>query len=169
VSKPEIFMIAALDRDRVIGNAGELPWKLPDDMRHFRAMTVGKPCVMGKKTWDTMHKPLADRPNIVLSRSSPPIDGAIVVRTRDEVMALPEVAGAKQLAVIGGGEIYTLFLPIADRLELTLVHANLEGDARFPEWRDGGWVRTRNDLHPTDEKHAYAFEITTWKRASPPP
>lgn len=169
MKRPEVFLIAALSRERVIGNVGALPWKLPDDMKHFRTQTLGKPCVMGRKTWDTMTGPLPKRTNIVLSRSSPPIEGAIVVRDRDAVMALPEVADAPELAVIGGGEIYSLFLPIADRLELTLVHASVEGDAHFPEWRDGSWERTRDELHPADDRHAHTFRITTWKRVTPRP
>jgi dihydrofolate reductase len=97
----------------------------------------------------------------------PETPGCVVVRDRDAVLALPEVASAPEVAVIGGGEIYALFLPLADRLELTMVHAAVEGDARFPEWRNGHWERTRDDLHPADEKHAHAFRFTTWRRISP--
>lgn len=166
--RPRIVLVAALDRDRVIGKDGALPWRLPDDMKHFKALTMGKPVVMGRKTFASMGKPLPGRTNVVLSRRAAPIDGCLVVADREAVLALPEVASAPEVCVIGGGEIYELFLPIADRLELTLVHAATGGDVRFPEWRDGSFERTRDELHPADARHAHAFRITTWERRAPP-
>ncbi len=160
--RSRIVLVAALDRERVIGNEGALPWRLPDDMKHFKALTLGKPVVMGRKTFDSMKKPLAGRTNIVLSRRGAPIEGCLVARDPEE--ALGFAAGAPEVCIIGGAEIYTLFLPLADRLELTLVDAHVEGDVRFPEWRDGTFERTRDELHPADEMHAHALRFTTWER-----
>jgi dihydrofolate reductase len=158
----EIVLIAALGANRVIGNRGDLPWRLPDDMARFKRLTTGKPIVMGRKTYDTMGKPLPNRTNIVMSRSSAPIPGCTVVRTTQE--AISAAAGAPELWVIGGGEIYAAFLPLAHRLELTEVDASPEGDALFPEFDRRTFHLAKEEPHAADAKHAHAFRYATYEK-----
>lgn len=155
-------MIAALDRDRVIGSEGQLPWRLPDDLARFKALTLGKPIVMGRKTWDSVGKPLPKRTNIVLTRGDRAIEGAIVVH--DVEAALRAAGDAPEVWIIGGGAIYELFLPIATHLELTHVEANVSGDARFPVVDPDVWKVEARERHEADARHAYAFEYVTYVR-----
>ncbi len=156
-----VVLVAALTHDRVIGKDGALPWRLPDDLKHFKALTIGKPVVMGRKTFDSIGKPLPGRTNVVVSRSSGPIEGCLVVRSPEEALAAVE---APEIAVIGGGEIYRALLPRADVLELTLIDAAIEGDAFFPEYEDA-FIEVARTEHPVDERHALRFAFSTWKPA----
>lgn len=159
----DITLIAALGRNRVIGHKdGRLPWRLPDDLAHFKAETLGKPIVQGRKTYDTVGKPLPGRKNIVLSRTSGPIEGCTVVRTVEEAIAAAD--GAPELMIIGGGEIYAMFLPIATKLVLTHVDVDAEGEVKFPEWDPMIFRMVSGTHHAVDEKHAYAFDIGRYER-----
>jgi dihydrofolate reductase len=157
-----ITLIAALARNRVIGNEGALPWRLPDDLKHFKELTLGKPIVMGRATYDSIGKPLPGRRNLVLSTRASTIDGCTVVRSIDE--ALEAERDAEELCVIGGERVYASFLPIADRLELTEIDAEVEGDARFPEFDRSRFVVAWSEPHPADARHAYAFRFVTYDR-----
>jgi dihydrofolate reductase len=154
-----IFLVAAIGRNRVIGREGQLPWRLPDDLKHFKALTLGKPVVMGRKTFDSVGKPLPGRLNVVMSRSPRAIEGCIVVPGAQE--ALAACGDVPEIAIIGGGTIYEAFLDRADRLELTLVDAAPEGDAHFPAYEDRFREVSRRE-HPVDERHAVPFALTTW-------
>ena len=123
--------VAAMAANRVIGRNGTLPWRLPEDLKFFRALTTGHPIVMGRKTWDSLGRPLPRRRNIVLSRSMPPAEGAEVVRSLQELRALG-LAG--DVFVIGGAEIYQLLLPQCASVYLTVLTNNAEGDTFFPEF-----------------------------------
>jgi len=156
----DIVLIAALAKNGVIGKDGALPWHLPDDLRRFKALTLGKPIVMGKKTYASIGRPLPKRRNIVLSRTSPAIEGVEVVRSVDEALDL--LRDEPEVCVIGGGEIYAAFLPLATRLELTHVEADVEGDASFPEIDPAMWQVTAEARHEADDRHVWSMTFATY-------
>ncbi|HJS33178.1 MAG TPA: dihydrofolate reductase, partial [Alphaproteobacteria bacterium] len=135
-SKFGVTIVAALARNRIIGNQNRLPWRLPDDLSRFKRLTLGKPVIMGRKTFESIGRPLAERRNIVLTRApSWAADGVVVARSLSEALALAAAWGAAdETMVIGGAQIYAQALPLAHRLELTEIELDLEGDARFPEF-----------------------------------
>lgn len=159
-----VSLIAAMAENRVIGKGGGLPWHLPDDLRHFKRLTVDHTVIMGRKTFDEIRHPLANRRNVVVSRNPafrPP--GVTVVPSLEEALALG--ATEREVFVIGGGEIYRAALPHADRIYLTVVHAEVEGDTWFPSFEDtDGWVLESEDRHPADHRHAHAFTFRTYRR-----
>ncbi len=159
--QPRVVMVAALAKNRVIGREGQLPWRLPDDLKHFKALTVGKPVIMGRKTYDSIGRPLPNRLNVVMSRRGGAIECSVVVPSVEA--ALAACGEAPEIAIFGGGTIYEAFLPRADVLELTLVEAEVEGDARFPSWEED-FVEVSRVEHPADPKHAHAFAFTRWER-----
>ena len=134
----KISMIAAMTVNRVIGKDNKMPWHLPEDLKHFKASTMGKPIVMGRKTFESIGRPLPGRHNIVITRQSDfTADGITVVASFEEAQ---KAAGeVEELAVIGGGQLYKQVLPLADKLYLTLINIDVEGDTYFPEWDDGSW------------------------------
>lgn len=166
-----ITMIAALAHNRVIGDKGQLPWRLPDDLKHFKAQTQGKPVIMGRLTYESLGKPLPNRLNVVLSqRQEHIVHDAKGVVWCPSIDVLPDCCPPTQeWMVIGGGQIYTIFLPYADRLVLTNVDAMVEGDCHFPVWQDDVWCKVSEEAHPVDEKHAYAFRICTYERSADHP
>ncbi len=123
--------IAALSENRVIGDQGKLPWHLPDDLKWFKQLTTGKTIVMGRKTYESIGRPLPNRRTLVLSRSGNPIPGVEIIRSLDEV---PESAWSSDIFIVGGGEIYQLALPLCSDLILTCVKRQATGDAFFPEF-----------------------------------
>lgn len=160
-----IGMIAAVARNRVIGRDGDLPWRLPDDLARFKKITLGKPVVMGRRTYESIGKPLANRLNLVLSSTASQIPGCTVVRSVDDAIAAAEAQGAQELWVIGGETVYAAFLPRADVLELTEVDAEVEGDARFPRIERDAWREASASDHPADPRHAHAFRFVTYERS----
>jgi dihydrofolate reductase len=156
-----IALIAARAANGVIGVDGGLPWHLPDDLKRFKALTTGHTVVMGRRTWETLTRPLPDRTNLVLTRDRAyHAPGATVVHTLDEAV---EHAGGS-LFVLGGGDVYAAALPHATHLYLTDVHADVEGDARFPQVDLSTWRLVREEHHPADERHAYAFTYRDYER-----
>lgn len=162
--RPIVSLVAAMTENRVIGKAGGLPWHLPDDLRHFKRLTVDHTVIMGRKTFDEIRRPLANRRNVVVSRNPafrPP--GVTVVPSLEEALALG--ATEREVFVIGGGEIYRAALPHADRIYLTVVHADVAGDTWFPPFENAdGWVLESEDWHPADHRHAHAFTFRTYQR-----
>ena len=158
-----ISLIAAASKNHVIGQDGDLPWRLPDDMAFFRKSTLGHPVIMGRRTWDTLRKPLDQRLNIVLSRQ-PDLDpeGAVVVRTPEQ--AIEACGDAEHCFIIGGGEIYRLFLPLSNRILLTRIHTVIDGDAEFPLIEESQWELVSSVEHPSDDRHAYAMTFECWRR-----
>ena len=141
MNRPEIVFYVARADNGVIGRNGGLPWRLPEDLKRFKAMTMGKPMVMGRKTFESFPKPLPGRRHIVLTRGSWQADGAEVAHSVEEAIA---IAGeVDEIAVIGGAEVFALFLPLADRVELTEVHRNVEGDTKMPPLGEGWRVAER--------------------------
>jgi dihydrofolate reductase len=161
---PEIVLIAALDRQRAIGRDNALPWRLPDDLKRFKALTLGHPLLMGRKTAQSLGRALPGRRNLVLTRSeSAPFADMQAVGSL--AAALVEVADGPRLCVIGGGQIYALCLPHATALHLTHVDTEVVGaDAFFPAFSATDWqIESRID-HPADARHALAFSFIDYRR-----
>ena len=161
-----LSIIVAMDKNRLIGVNGRLPWRLPDDMKWFREQTMGKPVVMGRKTFESIpdrFRPLPGRHNIVLTRRGDyEVEGVTAVHTLEAVLA---AAGAvDEIVVIGGAELYRQLLPQADRLYLTLIDAELTGDAYFPEIDPAAWREIFRQEHPADNRHDYPFTWLIWER-----
>lgn len=149
--------------NRVIGKGGGLPWHLPKDLQHFKKLTVDHTVIMGRKTFAEIKHPLANRRNVVISRD-PEFHprGAAVVPSLEEALALG--ATEPEVFVIGGGEVFRLALPRADRLYLTVIHADVPGDTFFPPLDQAAWVLEEEEHHPADEKHAHAFSFRRYRR-----
>lgn len=162
-----LVLIAALDRARAIGFGNRLPWHLPDDLKRFKALTLGKTVLMGRKTAESLGRALPGRVNLVLTGSGrAPFAGMRPVASLQQAIA---AAGA-ELVVIGGGEIYALTLPLADRMHLTHVDIRLpEADAWFPVFDPAQWRETASAAHAADERHACAFRFADYERISPSP
>lgn len=158
---PLLSLIAALDRNRAIGRGGDMPWHLPDDLKRFKQLTLGKPVLMGRKTALSIGRALPGRPNLVLSRSGEaPYAAQKTVRSLDEAIAL---AGGAELMVIGGGEIYALALPLASHLYLTEVDAAVaDADTWFPAWDRAQWRETARSAHAADARHGFAFDFVDY-------
>lgn len=161
-----ISLIAAMDRNRLIGINNRMPWHLPADLAHFKSLTFGKPVVMGRKTFESIGKPLPGRTNIVLTRN-PEIsfDGVRCVDSFENAKTV--VSDADELMIIGGSTLYEILLPEAHRLYLTLVDARLEGDAWFPRIDYEEWVISKEEKYPADEKNNYNCSFITYDRKSP--
>jgi dihydrofolate reductase len=158
-----IALIAALDRNRAIGRAGAMPWHLPDDLKRFKALTLGKPVLMGRKTALAIGRALPGRPNLVLTRAdTAPFDGQTVVHALDDAIAR---AGGAELMVIGGGEVYALALPRATRMYLTEIATSCsDADTFFPDFDPLQWREIAREHHPADARHAFAFDFVDYVR-----
>lgn len=175
-----IALIAAVADNGTIGRDNKLPWHLPNDLKYFKAVTLGKPVVMGRKTWESLGRPLPGRTNIVVTRQPGyTADGARVVATLDDALRLAEQVartdGIDECVVIGGAEIYALALPRCDRLYLTEVHAAVDGDAQFPPWERARWREVKrerfaaaganpHDSNPYDS-NPYDYSFVVYERA----
>jgi dihydrofolate reductase len=162
--RPPLELVVACDQRGLIGREGQLPWQLPDDLRRFRAVTMGKPLLMGRRTYDSIGRPLPGRISRVLSRDPAYAPEGIEVH-RNLESAWDASSGAPALMVIGGGELYRQTLPLADRLLLTEVQAEVVGDVYLPPIDLAGWVCVEEIHHPADERHAHAFTFRDWRRA----
>lgn len=157
-----ISLVVAMDENRLIGVDGGLPWKLSNDLKQFKRLTVGKVVLMGRKTWQSLGRPLPDRENWVLTRDpSFRADGARVFGELDDAV---REAGDRELMVIGGAEIYRQALPIANRIFLTQVRAKVKGDTWFPELDAAAWRETAREDHPADDRHAHSYSFITLER-----
>lgn len=163
MSSLQITLIVAASTNNAIGKNNKMLWHLPDDFKYFKKNTIEHSVVMGRKTFESIGKPLPERRNIVLTRNqdwqAEDVDSAnaleeVLTYCRDE----------RQIFIIGGADIYKQFLPLATRVLLTRVHAELDGDAFFPELIAQQWTLTSKEEHPKDEKHAYDFTFEVWDR-----
>ena len=163
-----VSLIAALDCDFAIGKGNALPWHLPDDLKRFKTLTLGKPILMGRKTADSLGRVLPKRRNLVLTRGGRvPFDGMQAVASLDDALAIAAHDG-DELCVIGGGEIYALAMPHATHVHLTHVDTRVEGaDAFFPRFDANAWREVARVAHPADATHAFAFEFVDYLRAHP--
>jgi dihydrofolate reductase len=158
-----ITLVVAVSDNDVIGRANQLPWHLPEDLKHFKRVTLGKPIVMGRKTYESIGKPLPGRHNIVVTRSpNYHAEGVTVVAGVDEAIA---AAGeAAEIMVIGGAELFKLFLASAGRLHLTRVHGNIEGDVYWPALDTSAWRLVQREDYRADERHAWDMSFEVWER-----
>lgn len=148
-----ISLIAAMGRNHVIGKDNSLPWKLPGDMKRFKELTVGKPVIMGRKTFESIGRPLPNRTNIILTRDrNYKAAGCVVAHSLNEAL---EAAKGKEIMVAGGEQIFREFLPKADKMYLTFIDKDFEGDAYFPKYNENEWKEIRKEGHSND--YSYTF------------
>lgn len=160
-----ISIIAAMADNRVIGIENRLPWNLPADMKWFRQQTMGKPILMGRKTFDSIGRPLPGRRNIIISRTAGlVVEGCEVVNSIEAALTLCDDAADVELMIIGGASFYEQMLPHAQRLYLTLVHAEVEGDAHFPEINFNAWRETSRTDHSADTNNSFNYSFVILER-----
>lgn len=158
-----VSIIVAADDHGGIGRQGQLPWRLPDDLKRFKALTLGKPIVMGRKTWESIGRALPGRRNLVISRQPGFLaPGAEVVESLEA--ALAAVGDVPEVCVIGGAEIYRLALPAAERVHLTRVHATVDADARFADLDPAQWEEISREDRPADDRHPYPYSFIELRR-----
>ena len=161
--RPEIVIVAALARNGVIGRDNGLPWRLKADLQHFRALTMGHPILMGRNTWISLGRPLPGRRNIVVTRDPAfRADGAEVLNSPEAAIAA--ASDAARIFVIGGAQLYTSLLPMADRLVLTEVWADVDGDAHFPMLERDDFVEERRDARQADADNEFDFDFVEYRR-----
>ena len=162
-AQKKISLIAAMGRNREIGLDGRMPWHLPADFAHFKSVTMGKPIIMGRKTYESIGKPLPGRTNIVLSRNTEThFEGVVCVTTFDD--ALAAVADAEEVMIIGGSSIYEMLLPQTDRMYLTFVDGDFEGDAWFPGFDENQWIEKESVVFHADKKNSYDCRFVTLEK-----
>ena len=162
-TKPELIIVAAIARNGVIGVDNGLPWRLKADLQHFRALTMGHPILMGRKTWESLGRPLPGRRNFVVTRDAQfHAEGAEVFHDTEEAIAA--ATDADRLFVIGGAQIYTTLLPRADRLELTEIGADVSGDAHFPPFDRADFIEERCERRTADADNEFDFDFVTYRR-----
>lgn len=161
-----ISLVVAASRNGVIGKDGGLPWHISSDLKLFKQITMGKPVIMGRKTWDSLpRKPLPGRLNIVISRQTAQlVEGAAFVRGVDEALASAQVDHPPEIAVIGGGEIYRLFWPLADQIYLTEVDLDVEGDTFFPKINSDEWDLLESEAHQRGPNDSASFILKRFRR-----
>jgi dihydrofolate reductase len=167
MARADLVLVVARGANGVIGREGDLPWRLRSDLQRFKAITIGKPCIMGRKTWESLPlKPLPGRLNLVLSRDlSFEAQGAVVVSSLDEALSMAREHAAdddvNEICVIGGAGLFEAALPRARRLYITEVEASPEGDVRFPDFDETAWTEISREPHPAGEKddHAFVFRV----------
>lgn len=153
-----LSIIAALSDNRVIGRDNQLPWRMPADLAHFKRLTMGRPIIMGRRTWESLPGLLPHRTHIVLTRDRHYVaEGGFVVHSIEE--ALGFAGDAEELMVIGGANLYEQTLPLASRMYLTLIHEQVDGDTRFPDYPEMDWREVSRESHVPDDRnpHAYSF------------
>jgi dihydrofolate reductase len=162
----ELTLVVAASENNVIGKGNQLPWHLSDDLKFFKQVTSGKPVVMGRKTFESLGRPLPNRLNIVLSRSAISLpEGVLLFHALQEALEYLRQQALPEACIIGGGIVFEEALPVATQVYLTRVHTTIaDGEAFFPELSPDQWQLTWESAHPADEKHAYAFTFQQYKR-----
>jgi dihydrofolate reductase len=162
-ARPSVSLIVAMARNGAIGRGNAMPWHLPADLKRFKALTLGKPILMGRRTYQAIGRALPGRDNLVLTRARDwRAEGVTAVHSVGE--ALQRSASSAELAVIGGAEVYQLTLPLAERIYLTQVLADVEGDTFFPEFSRSEWREVESSDYGADERHAYGMKFVTLER-----
>ena len=161
--RPIISLIAAMAKNRVIGKDNQMPWHLPADLAHFKQITLGKPVIMGRKTLESIGKPLPGRHNIVVSRDNNYArEGVDVVKSLEEAI---KIAGSvEEIIIMGGGNIYEQMLPLAHRLYLTHIDLEINGDTQFPEYKHLGWQKISKEHRPADDKNCHHCTFVTLQK-----
>jgi dihydrofolate reductase len=158
-----IAIIVATDKNNLIGKDNDLPWKLSADLQYFKKVTMGKPLIMGRNTHESIGRPLPGRKNIIVtSQADYQAEGCVVVNSIEAAIA--ETADAEEVMVMGGASLYEQLLPKAERLYLTQVHAELEGDTWFPEWKQADWEEVSREDHQADEKNQFEYSFVVYQR-----
>ena len=155
---PNLSIIAALSDNRVIGRDNRLPWHMPADLAHFKRLTMGKPIIMGRRTWESLPGLLPHRTHVIVARDREyAAQGGLVVHSIQQALDL--VGDADEMMVVGGANLYAQTLPLASRMYLTVLHARFEGDTVFPDYDEAEWREVERESHPADERnpHAYTF------------
>lgn len=165
-TKPRIALIAAMAANRVIGDGNKMPWHLPADLRHFKKLTLGKPVIMGRKTFESIgSKPLPMRVNIVVSRDPNfRANGVVIARDLQQALNLAMPHAAEEIMIMGGASIYEQALAIADRLYLTFIQLNVNGDAHFPDLRQFRWRELSSESHTPDPENPYNYSFVVYER-----
>ena len=160
----KISLIAAMAKGRVIGKDNDMPWHLPADLKHFKSLTVGKPVVMGRKTFASMgNRPLPKRVNIVLTRQEGlSVEGCTIVHSLED--ALKAAGPCEEVIIMGGATLYEAVLEKADTMYLTFIDAHIEGDTYFPQWDEDSWQEVSRERREPDEKNVYALDFVTLTR-----
>ncbi len=158
-----LSLIAAMSKNNVIGKDNKLLWNMPEDMKHFKKLTTGNTVIMGRKTYESMGKPLPNRRNLIVTRQDGYYaEGCQIFHTLQE--AIDDCIGEEESFIIGGAEIYLQSLPAADRLYLTRIDKEFEGDTRFPDFSLSEWRLTKYIRHHADEKNPYAYSFSEYER-----
>ncbi len=166
-----LVLVVAVAENGVIGRRGQMPWRISGDLKHFKAVTMGKPILMGRKTYDSIGKPLPGRTSIVLTRDKNwRAEGVLVGHSLDEVLKLAnddaKKTDAREIAIVGGSALFEETLPIAAKIELTEVHASPEGDVLFPKYDRNAWRETRREGPMQGDKDEFAYSVVTLERKS---
>lgn len=158
MNKPIVSLIAAMANNRVIGKNNQMPWHLPADLGHFKSLTLGKPVIMGRKTYESIGRPLPGRRNIVISRNNHyKVEGCDTAVSLEDAMKL--VNDVEELMIIGGGHLYSQAMPLADRLYLTFIDLDVNGDTLFPEFEHLNITEAKREKHLKDEKNLYDYQF----------
>ncbi|WP_027409773.1 type 3 dihydrofolate reductase [Anoxybacteroides tepidamans] len=159
-----ISLIVAMDQNRIIGKDNKLPWHLPADLAYFKRVTMGHPIVMGRKTFESIGRPLPGRDNIVLTRNrSFQPEGCIVIHSIDDIQKMAAERN-DEIFVIGGAELFEAVLPVADRLYITKIEAQFPGDTFFPPFQEADWCLVSSEKGPKDEKNPYDYAFLVYER-----
>lgn len=159
----KISLIVAFDENRLIGRDNGLPWHLPADLKHFKTLTMGHHMIMGRKTFESIGKPLPGRTSVIITRQTDyHADGCIVTQNFTEAMM--QCSGQEEIFIIGGAQIFECTLPLADTLYITQIHHTFEGDTFFPEIKSSEWEEISRERHEGDEKNQWSYSFITYKK-----
>jgi dihydrofolate reductase len=159
----KLSLIAAVSRNNVIGKDNKMPWHLPADLQFFKTTTLGKPIIMGRKTWESLGRILPGRRHIVVTRNKDyTAEGVEIIHSTDA--ALKQASNVDEAVIIGGAHLYEEMLPLTDRLYLTEIDAEFEGDTFFPEWNKEEWEVVSSETHPADEKNSFPYRFVVYDR-----
>jgi dihydrofolate reductase len=162
MKKPIISLVAAMAKNRVIGKGNKMPWHLPADLKHFKNVTMAKPIVMGRKTFESIGRPLPGRENVIISKNKDYFaDGCIVVHSVEDALTL--LTDYEEIMVIGGGFLYSQMLEKADRLYLTYIDLEVEGDTCFPEFEHLNLTEIKTEPHTKDDKNQYDYRFVDYQ------
>lgn len=164
-NKPVLSAIAAMSSNQVIGNKNQLPWHLPADLKHFKAVTSGHPVLMGRKTYESIGKPLPNRTNIILTHTTNySAPDCLIIHTMEAAISMAVELEMDEIFVIGGAEIFKQLLPQIQRLYLTQIHHTFDGDAFFPDLNPADWKEVSRELHHADDKNNYDYSFIVMER-----
>ena len=160
---PNLSIIAALSENRVIGRDNQLPWRMPADLAHFKRLTMGKPIIMGRRTWESLPGLLPYRTHVVVTRDSDYVaEGGFVAHSIEQ--ALDFAGDAEEMMVVGGANLYAQTLPLASRMYLTIVHDHFDGDTAFPDYEQTDWREVSRERHGADERNPHAYSFVALER-----